>query len=195
MRRIGGNRRTVKSMVATIVCLLLVAGGAFAFASKQAELSAKRKGRAVGSFVIRGTLDQALSPGNTSRVTVSIANNRKAPIWVTRLRLSIAVDKAHAAKGCFVRRDYVLTQLTKKSFPIRVPANRKIRIKRGKVVAKSLKWRPLSRTQAAGRPTVTMLNLPGINQDACKGATLNLKFNGKATTKKPKKNKLKKVRR
>lgn len=186
MRRIGGNRRTVKSVVSTTICLLLIAGGAFAFASNQAELAAKRKGKAVGSFVIRGTIDQSLSPGNSSRVTVSIANNRKVPIWVTRLRLSVAVDKAHEAKGCSVARDYLVTQLTKKSFPIRVPANKKVRVKRGKAVAKTLKWRRLAIRQAAGRPSVMMMNLSGVNQDACKGATLNLKFDGKATTTKPK---------
>lgn len=195
MRSIGGRRRTAKSVIAITGCLLLFAGGAFAFASIQAEKSAKRKGRAIGSFAIRGHLDRRLAPGVTSRVTISIANNRKVPIWVKRLRFRMSVDRAHAKAGCSIKRDFKISQLTRRTFPIRIPAKKKVNIRRGRVNMKSRRWRALAKRKTKGRPSVRMLNLAGVNQDACKGATFKLKFKGKATTKRPKKRKRKRSRR
>ncbi len=195
MRRIGGNGRPIKSVATATACLLLFAGGAFAFASIQAEQSAKRKGRAVSTFVVRGSLERRLSPGVTSQFTISIANNRKVPIWVKRLRFKMSVDRAHARAGCSIKRDFRIAQLARRTFPIRIPAKRKIKVRRGWVNAKSFRWRALAKRKTKGRPFVTMRNLAGVNQDACKGATFKLKFKGKATTKRPKKRKKKRSRR
>lgn len=189
MRRLGGNRRTIKSVATATACLLLFAGGAFAFNSIKGEQSAKRKSRAAASFVVRGSLDRRLAPGVTSRVTISIANNRKIPIWVKRLRFRMSVDRAHAKAGCSIKRDFRIAQLTRRTFPIRIPAKRKVKVRRGKINAKSFRWRALAKRKTKGRPYVTMRNLAGVNQDACKGATFKLKFKGKATTKRPKKRK------
>lgn len=185
MRRIYGSRPTVKTVTVAAACMLLLAGAAFAY-SKQAELTAKRSKRGINTFVIRGSIDHSLSPGVTSQINIEFANHRKKPIWITKLVFSATINRPHSDLGCTLKRDYVLRQLQRKTFPIYVPANKKIKVRQGRVKVESLRWRKLAKRKARGRPAITMVSLRTVNQEACRGATLNLKFHGRATTKRRK---------
>lgn len=181
-RRTG--RLTARSMfsIATALCALLV--GALAVHAAVASRDAKISRRAP-AFVVRGTMATELSPGTKAQVKVSVANKKYAAIWIKSLRMSITIDAAHAAAGCSVARDFKITQLPIKTFPLKLAAAKKAKKRRGKKSKAKISWKPVPAKKSKGMPAIEMVNLDDVNQDACKGATLNLKFSAKATNKKP----------
>lgn len=180
----SARRRAAKAMIIFVAGLAAFAGGALAVnAATTGQQSAKKKGGTQKANVrIRAQVTGQLQPGVKVPLKISLANNRDKPLWIKRLRVMLAVDKAHAAAGCSVNRDYRVQQLPKKFFPYKVAE--KPSATNGKEA--SVRWRALSAKKRQGKPTLSMLALPNVNQDACKGATLTIYFKTNASILKPK---------
>lgn len=144
----------------------------------------KKRGKATASFQIRTQVPGQLAPGRSIPLQISLANNRPVPLWIKRMTVRIAVDPAHTAAGCTVGRDYRITQIPKQFFPYKLAKGKKAR--KGKRPPKP-KWHKLSTKRRGSDPSLSMVALTSVNQDACKGATLTISYKTQATTKKPKK--------
>jgi len=72
--------------------------------------------------------------------------------------------------GCSARRDFAVRQLQRRAYPIRLPRGR---------------TRRLSALGVRVLPRLRMRNLAGRNQDACKGASLRLRYRGRARKTRP----------
>lgn len=169
--------------------LIALAIGAFVVHAATATHRTEASKRPVG-FLILGKVAEPLRPGTTSSVKMYVATKRSQTLWITGMRMSLKIDATHTAAGCSADRDFAIEQLPKSAFPIKLSPKRKTR-RAGKLSsskrkrAAAVKWRAVSQQRTRGLPTITMRNLSGVNQDACKGATLNLIFNGQAVKKRP----------
>jgi hypothetical protein len=179
------KRTTARTTAITAAALMLLATGAWAYSSvNRPEVAKSKRTKAQPSFQIRASLPGELSPGRTLPVKVSLANNRPRAIWLTRMRLSLTVDPAHAAAGCSADRDYAVSQLPRKFLPYKIRKGKKP--KRRRLGQKPVsRFQPLSAKKRQGKPTITMVNLGSVNQDPCKGAQLTIGFTTKSTTRKP----------
>ena len=181
--------------------LLPFAAAIFALATCGLVVQAAIKGNDVrtarnvkNSYQIKAAAPGPLVPGRKMPLKITIANNKSYPIWIYRLKISAVIDHAHRAAGCNVARDFRFTQLGKKTFPFKIN-RRKFRVVRvrsaGKVRKKkqAVFWTLPAKT-AKGFPTIEMLDLKGVNQDACKGASIHFKFDSRAESSKKKAKKL-----
>lgn len=101
-----------------------------------------------------------LMPGVATAIPLTLANPNGVPIFVTALTVTIAPDSTPA--GCSSANNVQLTQSNASSAdPITVPA-------RGSVTL----------TSAPRAPKITLLNLPGVNQDVCKNKSFALTYSG-----------------
>jgi len=180
-------KRLASNAAILIACgLAAFAAGAIVVhaATDSPATSAKKKLRGIPSYKIMTRLSGRLSPGKTVQVRLYLANNLNKPVSVKRLSLVLKVDKAHAAKGCSATRDYRVIQLPKRAFPYKLSprgkptGNKKLKKKQ------RARWRRMRPKQAAHLPAIRMLNLRGVNQDACKGARLRVTFRTLPTRKK-----------
>jgi hypothetical protein len=176
------SAKTAVLIVCGIVALAGVAVAVNATDTFQASVAKKKRGKKQASFQIRTKVPGTLSPGKTLPVEISLANKRPVNLWIKRLSLRLSIDPAHAAAGCSVARDYRVTQIPKKFFPYKLVKAKKSRKRKKK---QKLKWRKLPARKRGGNPKLTMLALPDVNQNACKGATLKISFKSRSTTKKP----------
>ncbi|MGK2878537.1 MAG: hypothetical protein ACSLFF_08185 [Solirubrobacterales bacterium] len=166
-----------------LVCGLVVfaAGAIVVHAATSAQVAKKKKNPARPSFMIRAEVAQGLAPGKNVPIKISVANNRSKPIWITRLSVRLAIDDLHARSGCKVDRDYHVVQMRKAVFPFKVASHHRATKKR----PARLRWRTLRDSRTRSRPILMMHNLPSVNQNACKGATLKFTFANRSTLKKP----------
>lgn len=103
-----------------------------------------------------------LMPGVDTAIRLTLTNPNGVPIFVTALTVTIAADSTPA--GCSSANNVQLTQSNASSAdPITVPA-------RGSVTL----------TSAPRAPKITLLNLPGVNQDVCKNKSFALTYGGSA---------------
>lgn len=178
------RRVTLRSAVSIVALLCALTLGALAV--RAATTSQTVQSQRAKAFIVKGELVAPLRPGTASQVKVSLANKKYTAIWIKSLRFTATVDSAHAAAGCSIARDFQIVQLSKKAFPIKLAAAKKPKKRKGGKKRKAtVRWRAIPASKAKGLPSIAMRNLADVNQDACKGATLNLKFSGKATNKKP----------
>jgi hypothetical protein len=136
-----------------------------------------RKDRAHARFDIIGRVAGSLSPGSTSPIDIALSNRIHHELWIRGLKITVAVDPAHAAAGCSAERDYVVTQLPRVTYPILLPARSPYTTQwpaRPRWPG-SQHWR-LRDLRVPVLPTISMLNLPDVDQDGCKGAKLQLRF-------------------
>jgi hypothetical protein len=119
------------------------------------------------AFVIAGKLRAPLHPGSSQRIDLRLANRSRVPLWLTRLTVRVAVDRAHRRAGCSARRDFAVRQMPRRAFPLRLRPRLRLRLRR------------------AIRPRVRMRNLARVNQDGCKGARLTLRYRGTARSSRP----------
>jgi hypothetical protein len=113
------------------------------------------------TFGITATIP-VLTPGAEQTVRTTITNPNGIAIYVTALRVILPTDSTPA--GCTTATNLELVQSNATTAdPVVVPA-------RGSVVL----------TSAPRAPVITLLNLPDVNQDACKGKTFHLTFWGSA---------------
>lgn len=185
-------------MLPFFAALLVIAAGALVVRAATAtkhEASAARNVR--NSFQFKASVSGPLAPGRTLPVKIQLASNKSYPVWIYRMKISALVDGAHRAAGCNVTQNYSFTQLPKKSFPFQLKKRRYrvVRIKgKGRVrKKKQAVFTTLPAKITKGQPAMTMADLPNVNQDACKGATIYFRFDSRAaSTKKSAKKYLKK---
>lgn len=115
-------------------------------------------------LTIRGTVDGLLAPGVTRPVDLRLGNPNATAIEVTQLWVSvIGIDRADSA--CAVEPNYRVQQFTGRYRRLVIPA-------RGS--------RALSEVYPVDQwPQLEMVET-GTNQNACKGATLTLRYEGTA---------------
>jgi hypothetical protein len=143
--------------------LLLLVPAALAIRAVTGSTPAKHHRRA--SFAIKGGLRVPLRPGTSQRLNLKVINRRRFTLWVTRLKVRVSVDRRHRLAGCSARRDFAVRQLRRRAYPIK------------------LRRRSARRLSALGvhrLPRLRMRDLSSTNQDACKGATLRLRYRGRA---------------
>jgi hypothetical protein len=180
---ISAKRLASKAAILIVCGLAAFATGAIVVHAATSAQTAKKKKRAKGqpSFYVRAQIDGPIAPGRSAPIKFSFANNQTKNIWITRLAVTLKLDKAHVAAGCSIKRDYNVVQLPKKFFPYKLPKANKPKAKK----KLKLRYRAVPAKKANGRPTLIMLAPQGVNQDACKGATLTLTYTTRSQTKKP----------
>jgi hypothetical protein len=160
-----------------VAAIAFVAIGSVVQASIRHHHRAHRKDRGYERFDIGGRVAVPLMPGMTAPINLWLANRIHHELWISGLRIAVGVDAAHAAAGCSAARDYVVTQIPRATYPILLPARRPYTAQ----WPARLRWPGTQRwrLQQLGvpvAPTITMLNLPDVDQDGCKGAQLQLRF-------------------
>jgi hypothetical protein len=158
-----GNSATIKVSTATNVVpgvYLLTVKGTALLASGTASAYLIVQPQAFPNFPITGTADRVLAPGAPSgAINLAITNPFSAPMTVTALGATVTgTDKPGCAAG-----NYVVTAYAGPA-ALTVPANS----------TRTLQQLGVPRAQW---PQLTMPNLP-VNQDACKGATVQLHYSG-----------------
>jgi hypothetical protein len=128
-------------------------------------------------FDIVGRVTVPLEPGMTAPIDVALSNRIRHDLWITGLTVTIAVDPAHASAGCSATRDYVVNQLPRAFDPILLPGRRPYTTQ----WPAHLRWPGRQRWRlrdlgVPAVPTISMLNLPDVDQNGCKGAQLALRF-------------------
>jgi hypothetical protein len=156
-----------KSLLALAGALLLIPA---AFAATSSTYRWKRV------LKIRGGLEQPLFPGASQQLDLALTNRAGAPLIIRRLRVRVRLDRAHRLAGCSVRRDFLVRQLPRSAFPIRLPG------KRGRTGRPRRRTRTLTALGVRTLPQVGMRDLTYTNQDACKGARLRFRFKATART-------------
>ena len=117
------------------------------------------------TFMISGaSLAQPLRPGTSQPLDLRLTHPHGYSLAITKLTVTVVVDRAHARAGCDGRRDFRVIGIPQRSYPIRLRPRRRASLR-------ALGVRVL--------PRVAMVALPR-NQDACKGARLTLKLAGTA---------------
>jgi hypothetical protein len=100
--------------------------------------------------------------GVSTPIQLTLTNPNGVPILVTSLTVAIAADSA--PPGCITASNVRLTQSNVSAAkPIAVPA-------KGSMTLRS----------APSAPQITLLNLPGVNQDVCKNKSFALTYSGSA---------------
>lgn len=162
--RIGRKHLTSRAALSLAAALAVLGPAVYA---QVATTAAKRPGHR--SFAIKGNLRGPLWPGSSQPVDLALRSGRRSTLWVTRLTVRVSVDRAHSAAGCSAGRDFLVRQLPAAAYPIRLPRKR----------TRRRRWRPLSALGVRALPSVWMPDLLR-NQDACKGASLRLRYTGRA---------------
>jgi len=136
-------------------------------AAQHSRFSVSRKKLVVPGSAFKvssASLVEPLRPGASQALNLLLTNPHRYSLAVTRVTVAIAVDRAHARAGCNAARDFRSIRMPSTSYPIRLWPRRTLSLW-------SLGVRVL--------PRVAMVALP-LNQDACKGARLTLRFGGRA---------------
>jgi hypothetical protein len=150
-----------------LVVLFAVLAVGVAGAAQRSVFSARPKRLVVpaSAFKISSPrLRWPLRPGASQALDLRLTNPRRFVVAITNVRAAVVVDRAHARAGCNGGRDFRWIDMPSGMYPIRVGARRTVTLRR-------LGVRVL--------PRVAMIALP-LNQDACKGARLTLRFDGRA---------------
>jgi hypothetical protein len=164
-------------MLALVVIAFVAIGSVVQASIRRHHHRHHRKDPPHARFDITGRVTVALMPGSTAPIDVALANRIRHVLWISGLKITVAVDAAHAAAGCSAARDYVVTQLPRETYPIQLPARSPY----------TTQWPARLRWPGAHHwrlrdlgvpvlPAISMLNLPEIDQDGCKGAKLQLRF-------------------
>jgi len=112
-------------------------------------------------FTITGGVD-SLEPGQTKPIGLTLTNPKSVPIFVTELTITMSADSSPS--GCPSASNFQVTQSDASSeSPIAVPAKDSVTL-----------------TSAPRAPQITFLNLPDVNQDACKNVSFALTYSGGA---------------
>ena len=155
---------TTGQAFALAAVVIPVSVAAHAFVSGAASRSDGKAGFRISVPALR-----LLAPGVSQRLNLRLSNPSRHSLLVTKLTVSLRVDAAHRRAGCSRKGSFRVTRLKRSQYPISLPAGRT-----GSLRALGVKRLPRLR----------MLNLP-TNQDACKGATLRLRFAGGARRGRP----------
>jgi hypothetical protein len=112
-------------------------------------------------FTITGSVGN-LRPGVATPIRLTLTNPNGVPIYVTALTVKVSANST--PPGCSSASNLQVTQSNASSAdPIIIAA-------RGSVTL----------TSAPRAPRITLLNLPGVNQDVCKNKSFALTYSGSA---------------
>ena len=146
----------------SVVGILVVAVAAFAYWTTSGSGSGSATAGSDAGVTVAGNPADGIYPGGNKAVTTVITNSSSTQAqYVTNLHVTISIDSAHATAGCLAA-DFTYkadSEASGASNPHTVSLNQEI---------------------AAG----STLSVPGkvymadtaVNQDACKGATVNLAY-------------------
>jgi hypothetical protein len=116
------------------------------------------------SFRISGNLNGSLAPGRTLPLNLSLNNPYNFTLNVTNI--AVAIEEGTGNQGCSGTQNFRIRQIPASRYPISIPAGQ----------TKTLSELGVS---DADKPQVGMIDQPW-NQDACKGVTVHLSYNGSA---------------
>lgn len=191
------KRVVAKAAIIAVTGLAVLAAGALVVTAAttigqtaKKKKKKKKRGKPVPSFIANVKISGQLSPGRTLPIALTVANNRKGRQWITSLTIHASIDAQHATAGCSATRDFRVGQIPSRVFPYMMRATRYRKKKKGRKAKPITK--PMRSKYMNGRPTITMVNLATVNQNACQGATVTLKATGRSVTRKPRMKKHKK---
>ena len=166
MSRFPLPRSRISGVLTALVAVLAVAVGASAAQLAVSVFGGMRHRIELRplSFKLGGDLPGAARPGVSHPLDLRLTNPYRHSLRITRISVSIVVDQAHLNAGCRRRRDFRSVPMPRSSYPIRLRPRRTMTLRQLRVRA---------------LPRVEMLRLP-LNQGACQGARLTLKFGGRA---------------
>jgi len=128
-------------------------------------------------FTILGRISGPLWPGATQPIDIALTNRIRHVLWISDLRVTVAIDRAHVAAGCVAGRDFAVTQLPQATYPIRLPPRTPYTTSwPGRLAWPGGRGVPLRDLAVRALPTITLVNLPDVDQDGCKGAGIQLSF-------------------
>lgn len=145
----------------------LVAGGAYAAAAGTAGTAGQRNAAPASKgkpFTITGSPTAPIAPGRSAHLDLALTNPNDHAIRVTSITVAVTTTSSDA---CPVRDNFSVTQVAQRRYPLILPAGGPTRLSQLGVAAGDL-------------PTLALVNSPTRNQDACKGATLELRYSGEA---------------
>jgi uncharacterized membrane protein len=118
----------------------------------------------VQRFQIAGNLGAQLAPGTKAPLDLTLSNPFNFDLQITGV--TVTLDDTTSNPGCSGTQNFALTQVPAARYPITLPHGQ---------------TKTLSQLGVAdsAKPQVQMLNQPW-NQDACKGATITLRYSGSA---------------
>jgi len=111
-------------------------------------------------FTISGDVSD-LQLGMTSPIELTLSNPNSVAIYVTRLTVSVSANSSHA--GCDSSNVEVTQSNASSTDSITIPPNGNVTL-----------------TSAPRAPQITFLNLPDVNQNACRNASFTLTYTGSA---------------
>jgi hypothetical protein len=113
------------------------------------------------AFTITGGAGN-LMLGVSTPIRLTVTNPNGVPVVVTSLTVAIAADST--PPGCTTASNVRLTQSNVSAAnPVTIPAKGSVAL-----------------TRPPGAPQITLLNLPGVNQDVCKNKSFALTYSGSA---------------
>lgn len=158
----------LSSRIALAGAVLLLGPGAFTVFAVVSAASVQQPRQR--PLTIKGDLRVALRPGASQTLNLALTNRYRFTLWVTRLTVGVTVDRRHRAAGCSTSRNFAVRQMPSRAFAIALPRRR---------------TRKLSVLRARPLPRIRMRFLAHSNQDACKGATLRLRYKAVARRSRP----------
>jgi len=120
-------------------------------------------GQEAKQFTVSGNLPHALSPGRSATLNLTLTNPNNWDLLVDSF--SVQVSSTGAA-GCSPTTNFQATQLHSSAYPLRLPPGSHTLTQLG--------------VSDAHKPKVAMLDLPTVNQNACKNTTVGLTYSGTA---------------
>jgi hypothetical protein len=145
---------------------LAIAALVLGFATLAVYAARAHHGRrpAKAKLALAGNLRKALRPGASQPIDVVLSNRNRFAVSVIKLRVTVSVRPRRRGAKCSARRDFAITQLNRRAYPIRLPAR--------------ARRRSLSRLRVRHRllPRITMRDLRHTNQNDCQRASLRLRY-------------------
>lgn len=153
------------SRAARTVVLALVIVGCLTYGVHAAVKRLAARAPRHGSLTVSGTLTVPLTPGSSRPIDVRLANSYPFALAVRGITVRLGVDRQHRRAGCSATRDFAIRQMPPRAFPIRVPASTSA---------------SLTDLGVDLMPRLAMINRPLLDQGACRGADLILRYSAKA---------------
>lgn len=153
----AATRRAVLSLT---VAMLVLGSAALVVYAATGPTSARR---AKPKLALGANLRAPLRPGATARINLVVTNRNRFAVSVIRLKVSVTVRPRSRGARCSARRDFTVTQLPRRAYPITLPARSR---------------RPLTllRVRSTYLPRLTMRDLHHTNQNDCQRASLKLRY-------------------
>ena len=154
------------SRAARTVVLAVIIVGCLTYGVHAAVKRLATRAPRQGALTVSGSLSVPLSPGTSRPIDVRLANSYPFGLSVRRITVRLSVDRAHRRAGCSATRDFAIRQMPPRAFPIAIPAST------------SATLRDLG---VDVLPRLAMINRPLLDQGACQGADLVLRYRATAS--------------